>query len=577
MNKQHYSILVLATSFVISGMLVANAQTNTGGIAIAPVVNPANITYPIPELGNCTDQNNCKTYCNVVANMPACLDYAKAHNLMKSDDVERARKMANLAKTGGPGGCKNQNECETYCENTDHLNECVAFAEKENLVPREALQEMQRINKVLRGGGQLPGGCKSKNECEAFCSNSANMEQCVAFAEKSGMLSGKELEDAKRVMPFIAKGETPGACKTKADCEKYCADSSHAMECVAFAEKAGFISKEDADMARKTGGKGPGGCTSKESCDAFCNAKENQDSCFAFAKQHGLIKPEELQSIKEGMSRLRMGMGQFPGEVVQCLKDKLGADAVGKIESGQMAPNKELGDIIKNCFEAFKPKMKAKIEEGLKYATPEVTACLNSALTPDELQKMKEGSIDSPEKGDKVKTCFEQMRGAAQGQIQKGVGQLNQLPEEARNCVKEKLGSDLFGKLQSTDPETLKGINQTDIQSAVASCMSQFRPKGLPEGATLPPGIKGAPSPEQIKQMMEQGLRSGQVPGNIQPTRPQNGPTPEQIKEMMRNGLEGDQPASGFPINIPGGPTPEQIKEMMRQQIPQGFPQPPQQ
>lgn len=571
MTKQHYSIFILVIGFAISGMLVANAQTPaTGNVAVTPVINAANVTYPIPELGNCTDQNDCKTYCNVVANMPACLDYAKAHNLMRADDVERARKMADIAKTGGPGGCKDQASCAVYCENTDHLNECVAFAEKTNLVPPQALREMQRINKVLRDGGQLPGGCKSKNECEVFCSDSANMEQCVAFAEKSGMLSGKELEEAKRVMPFIAKGETPGACKTKADCEKYCADSSHTMECVTFAEKAGFISKEDADMARKTGGKGPGGCTSKESCDTFCNAKENQDSCFAFATEHGLIKPEELQSIKEGMSRLRMGLGQFPGEVVQCLKDKLGADAVGKIESGQLAPNKELGDTIKNCFEEFKPKMQAKIQEGLKFAPPEVLSCLNSALTPEEFQKMKEGSIDSPEKGDKVKTCFEGMKAAATEQIQKGLGQLNQLPQEARDCVKGKLGNGTFDALMSGDPEKMKDISQTDIQAAVLGCMSSFKPKGLPEGIKIPEGMQGAPSPEQIKQMMEKGLQGGEVPGGFPPSIPQGGPTPEQIKEMMGGGYA----PQGIP-NIPGGPTPEQIQEMMRQQIPQGIPMPP--
>lgn len=501
MNR-HLSFIIFAFGLITSGILVVNAQTTT--VPQPQNGNLSNIAFPIPELGNCADQNSCKSYCDKPTNTSACLDFAKSHNLMRSDDVDRARKMNDLLKNGGPGGCTSRDQCEAYCEKP------------------------------------------------------SNTEQCIAFAEKSGMLNGKELEDAKRVIPFIANGETPGACKTKDECQNYCADSAHTLECISFAEKAGLISKEDADTARKTGGKGPGGCNSKESCDAFCNTKENQDVCFAFAERHGLIKPEELQNIKEGMSRLRMGLSQFPNEVVQCLKAKLGADAVGKIESGQMAPNKELGDTIKNCFEEFKPKMQEKIQEGLKLAPPEVLSCLNSALTPEEFQKMKEGTIDSPEKGDKVKTCFEGMRAAATEQMKKGLGRLNQLPAAVRDCVKEKLGSDTFNALLSGDSEKIKNINQTDIQSAVANCMSSFRPRGLPENIKIPEGTQNIPSPEQIKQMMERGLEGGQTPEGFPQNIPQGGPTSEQIQKMMQQ-----QTPQGVPSSIQSAPTPEQIQQMI--------------
>ena len=149
----------------------------------------------------------------------------------------------------------------------------MAFAEKSGLVPAEALKEMQSIQSVLKAGGQLPGGCKNKNDCQSYCSASAHMEECIGFAEKSDLIQGKDLEDAKKFYHSSKSGETPGGCTTKEQCQTYCADSSRAIECVSFAEKAGLISKEEADMARKTGGKGPNGCTSKESCDAFCNQK----------------------------------------------------------------------------------------------------------------------------------------------------------------------------------------------------------------------------------------------------------------------------------------------------------------
>ena len=544
---------ILAFSVIISGIIIVHAQTNS--------TSSPSVTFPIAELGNCTDQANCRTYCNLSEHMTACLDYASTHGLMSQDEITQARKMVTLATTGGPGGCTTKDQCEAYCASTDHLDECLSFAEKMNLVPQNALSEMKRIQAILKSGTDLPGGCTTKDQCEAYCADTAHMDQCVSFAEKAGILTGKNLEDAKKVLPFITKGQTPGGCTTKDQCEAYCSDATHTLECVSFAEKAGLISQEEAALVKKTGGVGPGGCTSKESCDAFCNLKENQDVCFTFAENNGLIKPEDLTAIKEGTARLRMGLSQFPQEVVQCLKDKLGADAVGKIESGQLVPNKELGDTIQGCFDQFKPKMQSKIQEGLSYATPEVLNCLQTELGPIDFEKMKQGTIDSPEKGDKVKSCFEKMQNAVQEQVQQGVERMNTIPAEARDCVKQKLGSDVFDRLQSGDPQKMAGINQSDIQSAVMSCMSQLR--------QAVPNIEGAPSgtiptPEQIKQMMERQIEQQNISPSI-PAIP-SAPTEEQIKQMM----EGGQ----IPQNIPTGPTPEQIQQMMRQQgIPQTIPQ----
>ncbi len=509
------------------------------------------VIFPIKELGNCTDQTSCKAYCGVTANMAACLDYAQSHNLMKPEEIIQARKMTAIAETGGPGGCKDKDSCATYCENsTDNLNECVAFAEKSGMVSGDVLKEMQNIQGALKAGGQLPGGCKNKNDCQVYCSASAHMEECIGFAEKSGMLKGKELEEAKKILPFIKSGETPGGCTTKEQCQTYCADSSRAVECVSFAEKAGLISKEEADMARKTGGKGPNGCTSKESCDAFCNQKANQQSCLNFAKEHDLIPAEQLKQIEEGTARLRMGLSQFPEEIVQCLKEKVGPDTVGEIESGNFVPNREFGETIQGCFNAFKPKMQAKIQEGLKYATPEVTGCLETALGTSGFQKMQQGDISSPEEGDKVKVCFEKMKVQAKEQMQKGAEQMNQIPAEARDCVKQKLGSDIFSILESGDAEKMKNVSQGDIQSAIMSCIT----KNIPSG-----GNGMGPSQEQIQEMMKSGAP----------------PNQEQIQEMIQKNIPSGVPqtSGGMPSNIPGAPTQEQIQEMIQKNMPSGIPQ----
>ncbi len=539
---------------MVSGYIVAGAQTTstdatqaqTAAVAAQATSTPPQINFPIPELGNCADQNACRAYCDITANQQACLNFAQAHGLMKADEVSRARKMIQLTQSG-----------------------------------------------------QTPGGCATKDACEAYCSDSAHASECIAFAEKNGLIKGKELEQAKKVLPLLQSGQTPGRCATKDACEAYCSDSSHTIECVAFAEKAGFISPEEAAMVRKTGGKGPGGCTSKESCDAFCNQKENQQVCFNFAKEHDLIPADQLKKIEEGTARLRVGLSQMPGEVVQCLKDKIGNNAVGQIESGQLVPNKDIGDTIQACFNEFKPQMAAKMQEGLKNAPPQVATCLQNALGADGFQKLQQGQVDSPEMGDKVKSCFEE---AGKAQMQQGLQQLNNLPQQAKDCIAQKMGGDFFTNLQSGNTDALKNVDRERINSVVSQCMSQFQ--GGAASGTIPGNIsperiremiqrqgasgtfQGAPSPEQLKEMIKQ--RSGES-GNFQ-----GAPTPEQIKEMIqqRSGGKAQSPEElqkmmrqgnvvpGAPANVPTGPIPgqmgptqQQIQNMIQGQIPQNIPQ----
>ena len=548
-NQKYISVIILAVAFVISGYIVASAQTagpdtTQSATTQTETLSPAQITFPIPELGNCADKNSCKSYCDIAENAESCLSFAESHRLMKSDEIARARKMASIARTGGPGGCKNKGECANYCEaSTDRLTECLAFAEKTGLVPQEELRQMRQVHSALASGAKLPGGCKNKGECENYCSDSSRVEECISFAEASGMLKGKELDEAKKVLPFIKRGETPGGCKTKETCQTYCSDSSHATECVSFAEKAGFISKEEADIVRKTGGRGPGGCNSKESCETFCNQKENQQACFSFAKEHNLIPAEELKKMEEGTARLRVGLSQMPGEVVQCLKNKIGADAVGQIESGKLAPSRDIGEVIQGCFNEFKPQMTAKIQEGLKNAPPEVSTCLQNSLGAEDFQKMQQGDIDSPEKGDKVKECFEKMREVSRERMQDGARQLDGIPAEARDCVKQKLGGDFFEKMQSGDPEQMKGLDQRQIQSVIGQCMTQnIAPGNIQSGD----GQTG-PTPEQIRGMIERKEAPGV--GDI-----------GDIREMMEK--------RGFPANAPGAPTQEQLKEMIQNKMP---------
>ena len=118
-----------------------------------------------------------------------------------------------------------------------------------------------------------------------------------------------------------------------------------------FAEAAGFMSAEEAAMARKTGGKGPSGCKGRNECEAFCNNPDNQETCFNFGKEHGLIPEADLRQMEEGRQKFQESLNQAPPEVKECLGAAMGAEQMEKFQSGAVMPGREIGDKMRECFE----------------------------------------------------------------------------------------------------------------------------------------------------------------------------------------------------------------------------------
>lgn len=521
--------------------------------------------FPAKELGNCGSQAACKAYCDKSENISVCASYAEQHGLLSKEEAARAKEFADVLRGEGPGGCKDQKSCESYCNGTAHLNECVGFAEKHNLIPADQLKEAKQILNAIGQGGKLPGNCTDKKSCESYCADLSHGGECVDFAEKAGFMSAKDAEEARKVLPFVASGETPGGCKTKEQCEKYCDNEGNITECVGFAEKAGLMSSEEAAMVKKTGGKGPGGCRSKEDCDSYCNQPANQEACFNFAVEHDLIPADKLKEMKDGMGRLRAGITQMPAPAVSCLKEKLGEDVISKIEDGTFMPGPNTGGMIQSCVAKAMPEIKAKLEEGLKNATPEVRDCLNKGLGEGGLDKVLSGGEMTPDSGDVFRGCFESMKVEGLKKMREGLGKM---PPEMRSCIEDKLGKDLIGKVESvadvelgpetaaafqecagsatqimdkmleqapaemrdcikqkigTDLSNIKG--QEDVQGFINECMKNFIPKGIPSGA-IPEGYgpgssdSGAPT----------GIPSGDSMG-IENYRPAGVPSSESESE----------------------------------------------
>ncbi|MBI2046078.1 MAG: hypothetical protein HYT28_01475 [Parcubacteria group bacterium] len=545
------------------------------GVSSAQALTAQDIVFPVSELGDCKDEKACRAYCDDLSHVNACLSFAEKYNLIPPDELREAKKFAQLGETSGPGGCASKGACDTYCEDVAHIEECVAFGEKHGLIPPDELKEAKQVAKALKDGAVPPGGCKGKKECQAYCEDGAHIDECLAFAEKAGFIPPEELAEARRIAPLMKSGQMPGGCKGKKECEAYCNDDSHFEECLAFGEKAGFVSAKDAEMARKTGGKGPGGCK-REECQTYCEDPAHQDACFAFAQEHGLIPPDELENINRHVGEFRKMLDEAPAPVSQCLKDALGSDVIEGIRAGTKMPGKNIGDTAQKCFEQFGGMGGPENGEGgfMGNMPPEVESCVTERIGKEGLQNMGKMSQEERQKAEsEIRGCFEQFSGEQprgdfrdmQGnmledfnggfehgengmmkgkddernirerEIKKGFQEhfnLNAVPESARDCVKGALDSsrapsDIGGTIERCVREGMPSLEhfknpeefQRDVQQRIFEGEQKFddrqsfeRPMMGDDNMMRIEGEKFIPQMPQTEQGFQEGERTSIMP-----------------------------------------------------------------
>lgn len=245
------------------------------------------LVYPIEELGGCATPEACIAYCEDVAHETECYSFARAEGFVAEEAVV-VEPIADL------GGCGSVEACRAYCEDSAHLRACIAYAETHDLMTDTELEEARRVLPFLEAG-TTPGGCRSEAECKTYCDDPAHFAECIDFAEQAGLISAEDAAIARKV-----GGAGPGACRSDADCKAYCAD--HSDECIAFAVEHGMIPPEEAEMARKfmaAGGQGPGGCNDKESCRAYCNVTEHLDECLDTFVQMGVMDAQQAEVMRQ--------------------------------------------------------------------------------------------------------------------------------------------------------------------------------------------------------------------------------------------------------------------------------------
>ena len=308
-----------------------------------------------------------------------------------------------------PGNCNTRYQCLQYCEAPENTLECVNFAEAAGFIgEEEATQARKYVPLILQG--VTPGQCDTKEQCESYCEDPANSLECMEFAVKYDVLPADELEILKKILPFMRAGTMPGGCRTKDECESYCSDEDNFGECADIGVALGLVSQEEAEIIKKSGGKGPGGCRSKEACEDFCSKTENQKECTDFAVSIGLITEQEAE-----MSRSAEDMGQCFAEadenIISCFVTNLGTDVFEQMMAGKipydLAILEKLGK-AKACVKQYSEEATDVLGDFLK-AMPAADSCVAAEFGPDFIERLREMTVPcSQMKGirGKMEVCF---------------------------------------------------------------------------------------------------------------------------------------------------------------------------
>ncbi|MFZ5559536.1 MAG: hypothetical protein ACOZAL_01950 [Patescibacteria group bacterium] len=470
--------------------------------------------------GGCRTYEDCVGFCDNPDNIRTCLDYAEDNDLMSYDDVQRAERFIEIGLEG-PGGCNSEETCRAYCDESGHMLECLEFALDNNLIPPDEVEEATKVLTALRAGATPPGGCANKEECEAYCDNPDHMDECLAFGLAAGFISSEEAEMIRRT-----GGQGPGGCRGREQCDAYCEDPIHSEECISFAVEHGFMSAEEAEMARKTGGKGPGGCKNKEDCDKYCNDSAHAEECINFAVEHGFMPPEEAEQAKKFMKAGGQGPGGCKGKEeceIYCSNPEHGEECMKfAVEMGFMS--QEEADKMKNFVDQGGPGGCKTEEECRAFCEqPENReTCFNFGvqqgfIKPEEAEQMRRG-MEMMEQGgpggckseeecrvycdnlEHQKECFDfaEQKGLVppeemqemKEEVREGL-RMDGMPEELKECLRTNLGEE-FDRIQRGE-----SVPGPEFGRFVSECAQQMqKPIGPPEGMPQGPP-EGAPGPPE--------------------------------------------------------------------------------
>ncbi|MCL4406007.1 MAG: hypothetical protein M1586_01910 [Patescibacteria group bacterium] len=290
--------------------IIAVSLLTLASIAFFPGSRATAADYPIVELGNCRDEQSCKIYCDDFSHLDECLDYAEANNLMDPEELRQARIASPYIQELG---CNSKTSCQKICSQDENLMKCVELGYKLGEVSEEDYKIMRQT------GGKGPGGCKL-DACRTYCDDESHLEECVDFAVKTGMMSATEAETVRKT-----GFHGPGNCSGKSECDQYCQKEENFRECVSFGASRGLISQETAEIVITAGS------TDRSAVERYCNSSPE---IFKKCRRMLVSQGEMTQAEVDRENTVLQFTGQHCGvtvfdqtAVMNCLKNFCSQDA----------------------------------------------------------------------------------------------------------------------------------------------------------------------------------------------------------------------------------------------------------
>ena len=583
MNKKILSVLILISGILISGGIIgsANAQTTAG-----------DIQYPIPELGNCKSKSSCKVFCDDSKNSGACLAFAEQHNLMSPEEITAAKKFIDNGMIG-PGGCKGQAECDQYCGNSTHLEECVTFAQKNGIMSDQQLQDSQKVLAAIKNGLKPPA-CSGPKQCDAYCGSSEHMEECMTFSLAAGIAPDNQKEQMQKTLDALKNGIKIPACHGQQECDKYC--GTHMEECITFSLAAGMVPDNQKEQVQKTlnvikQGIKPPACQPKQPDESNQPNQPNQPGQTNQPEQPN----QQNQNQPAGQVNQPSQSGQNlqacdqycadPGHVEECVKFSVAMGNMteqqgqNSIKNGNKGPGGCIGrdacdtfcnnpDNQETCFNFGKEngmipqedlqrmqEGQQKMKDSFSQIPQEVLDCLTSSLGADVVEKMKNGSFVPQKAGDSINQCFQK---APQGKMP------NQNQPNQQNQNQQGQPGNKF----QPGPGTVNpGGQQMPQQAGPGGCKGpeecqKYCSSNPEECKNFQPQQKQG-QPGQNQQQNQNGQNQPNQPGQMQPGQNQPGQFIQGQPGEPGQFIQGQQP------NQPGQMQPQQqMQPPVQQQNP---------
>lgn len=255
------------------------------------LIPPANaaVRYPLADLGNCRDAKECKLYCDIPANTPACWSYFKygpPSNVLGVTSVIDATSAAKIGikfPVTDLGNCASPQECRDFCKQETNKSVCGDYAIKMGIQKTR----VKEINRTVLQKAKSELGCDSATSCHNYCRKSENQGLCLSFGQKYELVKKMGSSSGQLKPEIITKAQNELGCSNELSCKNHCDNPENLKKCQAFAARYSLGKLSGEQKATGSGTKSPvflepNGCRTQRECFEYCKA--HPETCPNFPK-----------------------------------------------------------------------------------------------------------------------------------------------------------------------------------------------------------------------------------------------------------------------------------------------------